>query len=255
MQPVSRTRPWACISMTIALLALAACGSPSPTPDNQGAAPAAPENSSANAAQPDKAPAPRSTQADMSPLSCTAEIGAAAAERRVKLCISVSPATHPPCNAANSCAMIEDEIARSCALFDGQGEPMAGCTPEPKSMAAAAAVVQRYYAAINARDYGTAWSQWGEDGPAGQTMERFQAGFAATRATHVTIGRMTPGDAGAGSVYQPVPVTIDAELTDGTRQHFAGTYVVRRVNDVDGASAAQRRWHIDSAKLRPVSSE
>ena len=66
---------------------------------------------------------------------------------------------------------------------------------------------------------------------------------------------MTPGDAGAGSVYQPVPVTIDAELADGTRQHFAGTYVVRRVNAVDGASAAQRRWHIDSAKLRPVSSE
>jgi len=166
-----------------------------------------------------------------------------------------SPATHAPCNAANSCVMIEDEIARSCALFEGQGEPMAGCTPDPKSMAAAAAVVQRYYAAINARDYGTAWSQWGENGPAGQTMEKFQAGFAATRATHVTSGRMTPGDAGAGSVYQPVPVTIDAELADGTRQHFAGTYVVRRVNDVDGASAAQRRWHIDSAKLRPVSSE
>jgi hypothetical protein len=98
--------------MTIALLALAACGSPSPTPDNQGAAPAAAESASANAAQPDKAPVPQSTQADMSPLSCTAEIGAAAAERRVKLCISVSPATHPPCNAANSCAIIEDEMAR-----------------------------------------------------------------------------------------------------------------------------------------------
>ena len=81
MQPVSRTRPWACLSMTIALLALAACGSPSPTPDNQGAAPAAPESASANAAQPDKAPVPQSTQADLSPLSCTAEIGAAAAER------------------------------------------------------------------------------------------------------------------------------------------------------------------------------
>ncbi|MFD2429037.1 hypothetical protein ACFSUK_14530 [Sphingobium scionense] len=108
---------------------------------------------------------------------------------------------------------------------------------------AAAAVVQRYYAAINARDYGTAWSQWGENGPAGQTMERFQAGFAATRATHVTIYRMTPGDAGAGSIYQPVPVTVDAELADRTRQHFAGTYVVRRVNDVDGASRAAALAH------------
>ena len=42
------------------------------------------------------------------PLSCAAEIGTAAAAKRVAICRNVSPATHPPCNAANSCAMIED---------------------------------------------------------------------------------------------------------------------------------------------------
>ena len=63
---------------------------------------------------------------------------------------------------------MQDEIARSCALFDGKGEPMAGCGPDPKGMEAAANVVKRYYAALNARDYDTAWRQWGNDGPPNQ---------------------------------------------------------------------------------------
>ncbi|MEO9129964.1 MAG: hypothetical protein ABI240_02020, partial [Sphingomonas sp.] len=122
----------------------------------------------------------------------------------------------------------------------------------PKSMEAAAAVVRRYYAAINAHDYSTAWSQWGENGRPDQTRSAFEAGFAHTRSTKVAIGQLEPGDAGAGSIYQPVPVTVDAMLDDGTHQRFSGSYVVRRVNGVDGASPAQLRWHIDSAKLSPV---
>jgi len=148
--------------------------------------------------------------------------------------------------------MIEDEIARSCALFDGKGEPMAGCDPAPKSMAAAVAVVQRYYAALNARDYATAWAQWGDGGPPNQTLDKFQAGFAGTRSTRVTIGTLEPGDGGAGSIYQTVPVTVDSQLADGTRQRFVGDYVVRRVNGVDGATPSQLRWHIGKAKLKPV---
>ncbi|MBN6149019.1 hypothetical protein JR065_01600 [Xanthomonas sp. AmX2] len=166
--------------------------------------------------------------------------------------MEVSPATHPPCNAANSCALVEDEIARSCALFDGKGPPMAGCDPAPSSAQAAAAVVQRYYSAINARDYETAWRQWGEHGRPGQTFAAFKAGFARTRSTQVTLGTPGPGDAGTGSLYQPVPVTVEATLDDGARQRFQGTYTLRRVNGVDGASAEQLRWHIGSAQLREV---
>jgi hypothetical protein len=170
----------------------------------------------------------------------------------VNLCIKVSPATHPPCNAANSCAMIEDEIARSCALFDGDGEPVQGCTVDPKSSQAAADVVRRYYAAIDARDYGTAWTQWGDDGRPGQTFAAFEKGFAHTRATKVTIGTLGPSEGAAGSIYQTVPVTVEATLDDGSAQRFAGSYVVRRVNGVDGASASQLRWRLDSATLRPA---
>lgn len=243
-----------------ALIGLAGCGAPTPPKadgeaDNAAvSAPAAPVIAPENGAQtpiPDAASAADAAAAP-APLSCTADIGSAAAARRVAICRNVSPATHPPCNAANSCAMIEDEIARSCALFDGQGDPMPGCDPAPKSMAAAVAVVQRYYSALNARDYGTAWTQWGEGGPPNQTLEKFQAGFAGTRSTRVTIGRLEPGDGGAGSIYQTVPVTVDSQLQDGTRQRFVGDYVVRRVNDVDGASPAQLRWHIGQTKLKAV---
>ncbi|SEQ91355.1 hypothetical protein [Sphingobium sp. YR768] len=240
-----------------ALIGLAACGAPTaPKVDdaaNNSAAPAVVAGEGNDAAQsPMRTPTAAAETQAARPLSCAAEIGSAAAAKRVKLCRDVSPATRPPCNAANSCAMIEDEIARSCALFDGDGPPMAGCTPAPKSMEAAAAMVLRYYSAINARDYGTAWSQWGEDGRPGQTLAQFEAGFTHTRSTRVTIGKLEPGDGGAGSIYQTVPVTVDSQLEDGTRQRFVGDYVVRRVNDVDGASPAQLRWHIGQAKLKAV---
>lgn len=239
-----RALPWAC------LFALSACGSPSPEEATERLQATGASSQAAEPAASATPPAPSLTSSE--PLSCADEIGATAARNRADLCRKVSPATRPPCNIANSCAMIDDEIARSCALFDTEGEPMPGCGVDPKSKEAAAAVVQRYYSALNARDYGTAWQQWGEDGPPNQTLEKFQSGFADTRSTRVTIGKLQPGDAGAGSIYQPVPVTVDATLNDGTHQRFQGTYTVRRVNDVDGASAAQRRWHIDSAQLTPV---
>ena len=117
--------------------------------------------------------------------------------------------------------------------------------------AAAADVLQRYYAALQARDFKTAYALWSDHGQASkQTFEAFQAGFAATRATRVELE--TPGDVegAAGSLYVSIPVQVYAELNDGQRQHFSGNYVLRRVNDVAGSSAEQRTWHIASATLR-----
>ena len=228
-QPI---RTW----LVAAAAATSACG---PTPQSATVDRAAPSSTLTSVA--------RSSTAPPATLSCAAEIGAESAAKRVAICRDVSPATHPPCNAANSCAMIEGEIARSCALFEDTG-----CTPAPKSPAAAAELVRRYYSAINARDYATAWTSWGDDGRPGQTYTAFVRGFAHTRSTRATIDSLEPGDAGAGSIYQPVPVTVDATLDDGTRQRFVGSYFVRRVNDVDGATPGQLRWHLGSAEMRRV---
>jgi hypothetical protein len=238
--------------MLVAAVALAGCGAP----ERSAEAPAAATST------PSPVPTPRPT-AGATPirpartglLSCAEEIGATAAAQRVAICRDVSPATHPPCNAANSCALIEDEIARSCALFDGNGSPMKGCGPDPKGGEAAANVVRRYYSALNARDYSTAWQAWGDDGRPGQRYADFSKGFAQTRSTRVTIGALPSSEGAAGSIYQTVPVTVEAVSGDGVRQRFVGQYVVRRVNGVDGASASQLRWHLDSATLRSVESK
>jgi hypothetical protein len=46
--------------------------------------------------------------------SCLRAVGADQANRLVNQCLQVSSATHPPCNAANSCVLIREEIRRGC---------------------------------------------------------------------------------------------------------------------------------------------
>jgi len=62
-----------------------------------------------NAATPAQAPAD---------VPCSKSAGAKKAEEYVQQCLAVSPATHPPCNASNSCELIIDEIKRGCAMLD-----------------------------------------------------------------------------------------------------------------------------------------
>ncbi len=57
-----------------------------------------------------------STHADQDK-SCQSTIGKKNAETLVKWCINVSPATHPPCNSLNSCALITEEIRRGCDML------------------------------------------------------------------------------------------------------------------------------------------
>lgn len=51
-------------------------------------------------------------------VSCRSTAGRQKAEEYVRQCIEVSPSTHPPCNDANACELIIDEIRRACALIE-----------------------------------------------------------------------------------------------------------------------------------------
>ena len=114
-------------------------------------------------------------------------------------------------------------------------------------------VVRRYYTAINHRQYGTAYRAWSDGGRAsGKSLRAFVAGFARTRSTRVFIGHVGPTEGAAGSLYVTVPVRVEARLTNGNAQRFAGGYTLRRVNNVPGAMPDQLRWRIASAKLLPV---
>jgi Protein of unknown function (DUF3011) len=52
---------------------------------------------------------------------CRRSIGEDRARELVEQCRQVSPGTHPPCSAENSCRVITDEIRRSCQLLGRDG--------------------------------------------------------------------------------------------------------------------------------------
>ena len=117
---------------------------------------------------------------------------------------------------------------------------------------AAADVVRRYYAAIDAREFRRAYALWGGDGAAsGQTFAAFARGFAETAHVEADVGAPGRVEGAAGSRYVEVPVTVRAVTRAGAEQRFAGRYTLRR-SVVDGATPAQRRWHIHSARVSRV---
>lgn len=112
-----------------------------------------------------------------------------------------------------------------------------------------AEVVRRYYRAIDNGHYDSAYALWEESGRAsGQTRVQFENGFAQTERATAIIGDSVRIEGAAGSQYATVPVRVEAVLRGGKRQHFVGTYTVRR-RMADGATPEQRRWHIYSAHL------
>jgi hypothetical protein len=138
-----------------------------------------------------------------------------------------------------------DSAARSAS-----GAPSAAPAPAaPDSTLTPAEVVRRYYAAIDAKDYRRAYELWGNGGAAsGQSFAEFAAGFAETAGVEVEIGEVGRVEGAAGSRYVEVPVVVRATTTGGATQRFEGSYTLRRTV-VDGSTSAQRRWHLDSAKL------
>lgn len=111
-------------------MALAAC-KPAPKPAVQPSAdtgPQAPGLPNGTMTGPAGAPPPAATAKtssaaiDADALRCDQQIGKAAAKHLADRCLIVSPASHPPCNVANACEMIRDEIKRSCDLF-GNDKP------------------------------------------------------------------------------------------------------------------------------------
>jgi len=110
-------------------------------------------------------------------------------------------------------------------------------------------VIRRYYEAINRREYRSAYLLWGDSGRAsGKSFEEFRTGYGDTDSVGVVIGEPGRVEGAAGSRFVEVPVTIRAWTGSGAEQHFAGSYVLRRTV-VDGATEAQRQWHIYSAEI------
>ncbi len=117
----------------------------------------------------------------------------------------------------------------------------------------AANVVQTYYALLEGKKYGLAWALWGNKGADSKlSAAAFAASFARYREYHANIGAPGDVDAGPGQRYVTVPVQIYARLANGKPEYQRGSVVLHRTGDIDGATAEQKLWRIQSIDLKPA---
>lgn len=106
----------------------------------------------------------------------------------------------------------------------------------------AANVVQTYFALL-------------EGGKAAEAAKLTTHGrsedLSAYATYHAQVGAPGRIEGAAGSLYVEVPVVIYGRLKDGGEAHRSGKAILRRVNDVPGSTAEQRRWRIERLKLTP----
>ena len=107
-------------------------------------------------------------------------------------------------------------------------------------------VLRRWGTAIERRDWAAVRGLWGHHGAdSGLSPRQFVARWDALRRPRFTVAAGSQEGA-AGSLYYTAPVTI----ADGART-ISGSLTIRRVNDVDGATPEQLRWHADATTRAP----
>lgn len=127
-------------------------------------------------------------------------------------------------------------------------KPLAEGTIDPRSPQGAAQLVQGYYGLLEEKRFADAQKLWGDHGTyAEQDPSAFAARFVGFSEIHANIGAPGDGEGAAGSLYVSVPVQVYARVAATGKPWYAlRSVTLRRVNDVDGSTAAQRTWHIDS---------
>jgi len=103
---------------------------------------------------------------------------------------------------------------------------------------------------IELREFDQAWNLMGDAAQAQISKQTFKRMFAPLRDITVAVPAGTMEGA-AGSSYYTVPTVVTGKRADGTRTTLKGEVVLRRVNDVPGASAEQLAWHIERLDLKP----
>ncbi len=127
-----------------------------------------------------------------------------------------------------------------------------GAAVDPKSVDAAADVVRRFAELLEARDFAGADKLWSGAGEAsGLSEAQFIAAYDKYAVIEADVGDPGDSEGGAGSIYVDVPLRLHGTLKTGEPYNLVGPVSLRRVNDVDGATAEQLRWHIFQSGLKP----
>ena len=108
---------------------------------------------------------------------------------------------------------------------------------DPKSAQGAAQVVQTYFALIETKKFAEAKKLWG-------TAASLAPDLSAYREYHAEVYKPGDTEGAAGSIYVTVPVKAYGVTAKGEKFEEPQVVTLRRVNDIDGSTAEQRRWHI-----------
>lgn len=122
--------------------------------------------------------------------------------------------------------------------------PSAAAVPEPLDSRDPRKVLAAWAQAVSLGQWDAAYLYWGERGGAsGMNLAQFRARWGKLGTPELEL-REGQAEGAAGSLFYTAPVTI----ISGPRR-IEGEVVLKRVNDVPGASAEQLRWHIESTSF------
>ncbi|WP_120716044.1 hypothetical protein [Tsuneonella amylolytica] len=118
-----------------------------------------------------------------------------------------------------------------------------------KTETGARAVLLSWARGIELREFDQSWEMMGEAARSQTSKAAFNAMFAPLHDIVVAVpgGQM---EGAAGSSYYTVPTTVTGTARDGSKKTYSGEVVLRRVNDVLGATPEELAWHIERVNLR-----
>ena len=154
-----------------------------------------------------------------------------------------------------ACSQPQQPAQQQGALAAGATDAAPATLPGPAPVTAPAPpstsgnpdqIVVAWAKAMSLKDWGNAYLYWGDHGArSGLTPAEFAAKWGKLTNPEFELHTGST-EGGAGSLHYTAPIV----LIDGQRQ-VHGEIMLRRVNDVDGASAEQLRWHIENLSIEP----
>lgn len=118
--------------------------------------------------------------------------------------------------------------------------------PPPSDSRDPRRVLVAWAKAVSLKQWDEAYGYWADQGRgSGLTLDQFRARWGKLAQPELEI-REGKAEGAAGSLFYTAPVT----LVDGARR-VEGTVVLRKANNVPGATPEQLRWHIESTTLTP----
>lgn len=165
-------------------------------------------------------------------------------------------------NGANAAQLENNVRAEAMAVMEPLAPPAPGTpgglpddrtpiiegTIDPDSGQGAAQVVQGYFGLLESKKFEDAQDLWDQEGAIGsQDDAHFAARFRGFSEIHANIGAPSEPEGAAGSTFVTVPVQVYGRIAANGKPWYALRQVtLRRINDVPGSTADDRRWHIES---------